>query len=131
MATTIIDVYKTWLDNYKIKYEDHGGYISFDHSGGHFIIANNEDDPQFFSIVMPRILVFSSEKNDKERLRVLEAANQVNREFKVVKVVCDDEDLWITTEMFIASGTNIDEYTERLLYVIIQAARKLYQLLEG
>ena len=127
---TILDVYKSWLDKYGIKYEETPDYLAFYHQDVRFIIGNNADDPQFFNIIMPRVFVFA--QNPKvPRGRVLEALNKVNHDFKVVKGICDDEECWFTTEMFIASGTNIDEYSERLVYILFQSFLRFRELIEG
>lgn len=125
-----MDIYKNWLYENGVKFEEKDYGITFKYQGGYFIIGNNEKDAQFFNIVMPGIYDFADHP-DVERVKVLEALNKINAHYKVVKAVCDEEDCWLTTEIFIDSTPDVEDYFERLLNILHQSRMEFFQILRN
>lgn len=123
-----MDIYKNWLAENGVKFEEKDYGLTFKYQGGYFIIGNNSKDLQYFNIVMPGIYDFA-EHTDVPRIKVLEALNKVNAQYKVVKAVCDDEDCWLTTEIFIDSTPDVEDYMERLLNILHQSRMEFFQYL--
>ncbi len=125
-----MDIYKNWLYENGVKFEEKDYGITFKYQGGYFIIGNNEKDAQYFNIVMPGIYDFADHP-DVERVKVLEALNKINADYKVVKAVCDEEDCWLTTEIFIDSTPDVEDYFERLLNILHQSRMEFFQILRN
>lgn len=125
-----MDIYKNWLSENGVKYEEKDYGLTFKYQGGYFIIGNNSKDSQYFNIVMPGIFDFG-DNPDVPRIKVLEALNKINADYKVVKVVCDQEDCWLTTEIFIDSTPDVEDYFERLLNILHQSRMEFFQILRN
>jgi len=125
-----MDIYKNWLAENGVKYEEKDYGLTFKYQGGYFIIGNNEKDSQYFNIVMPGIFDFA-DNPDVPRIKVLEALNKINADYKVVKAVCDNEDCWLTTEIFIDSTPDVEDYFERLLNILHQSRMEFFQILRN
>ena len=125
-----MEIYKNWLSENGVKYEEKDYGITFKYQGGYFIIGNNDKDAQYFNIVMPGIYDFADHP-EVERVKVLEALNKINADYKVVKAVCDDEDCWLTTEIFIDSTPDVEDYFERLLNILHQSRMEFFQILRN
>ncbi|MDE6333458.1 MAG: YbjN domain-containing protein [Muribaculaceae bacterium] len=91
-----MDIYKNWLSENGVKFEEKDYGLTFKYQGGYFIIGNNSKDSQYFNIVMPGIFDFA-DNPEVPRIKVLEALNKINADYKVVKAVFDNEDCWLTT----------------------------------
>lgn len=125
-----MEIYKNWLSENGVKYEEKDYGLTFKYQGGYFIIGNNEKDEQYFNIVMPGIFDFADHP-EVDRVKVLEALNKINADYKVVKAVCDDEDCWLTTEIFIDSTPDVEDYIERLLNILHQSRMEFFQILRS
>lgn len=125
-----MDIYKNWLSENGVKYEEKDYGLTFKYQGGYFIIGNNAKDSQYFNIVMPGIFDFG-DNPDVPRIKVLEALNKINADYKVVKAVCDQEDCWLTTEIFIDSTPDVEDYFERLLNILHQSRMEFFQILRN
>ncbi len=125
-----MDIYKNWLAENGIKFEEKDYGLTFKYQGGYFIIGNNSKDLQYFNIVMPGIFDFA-DNPEMPRIKVLEALNKINAQYKVVKAVCDDEDCWLTTEIFIDSTPDVEDYFERLLNILHQSRMEFFQILRN
>ncbi len=125
-----MDIYKNWLSENGVKYEEKDYGLTFKYQGGYFIIGNNSKDSQYFNIVMPGIFDFG-DNPDVPRIKVLEALNKINADYKVVKAVCDQEDCWLTTEIFIDSTPDVEDYFERLLNILHQSRMDFFQILRN
>lgn len=123
-----MEIYKNWLTENSVKFEEKDYGLTFKYQGGYFIIGNNTKDRQYFNIVMPGIYDFA-DNEDVPRIKVLEALNRINAEYKVVKAVCDEEDCWLTTEIFIDSTPDVEDFMERLLNILHQARMEFFSYL--
>jgi hypothetical protein len=93
------------------------GLIRFKAQGLSFLMSNDVSDPQFFRI----IALFDKEQFNASRMNLLEAANKVNSEKKVVKVSLIERNVFITTELFLDSTPVINDFFERLIDILSQA----------
>ncbi len=123
-----MEIYKNWLRENGVKFEEKEYGITFKYQGGYFIIGDNTKDLQYFNIVMPGIYDFA-EHPEMPREKVLEALNKINAQYKVAKAVCDDEDCWLTTEIFIDSSPDVEDFMERLLNILHQARLEFFSYL--
>ena len=125
-----MDIYKNWLADNGVKFEEKDYGLTFKYQGGYFIIGNNANDLQYFNLIMPGIYDFADHP-EMPRIKVLEALNKINAQYKVVKAVCDDEDCWLTTEIFIDSTPDVEDYFERLLNILHQSRMEFFQILRN
>ncbi|HEY0663045.1 MAG TPA: hypothetical protein VGD18_00375 [Thiobacillaceae bacterium] len=77
---------------------DGDGDVGFKREGNNYFISVTEDDPEFFSVVLPNIWPIES---DKERAQVLAAADASNAKSKVTKVFIVKDDVWVAVELFV------------------------------
>ncbi len=118
-----MQVYKTWLQNNGIKFEEEVFGLAFKYQGANFIIANNGNDPLYFQMIMPGIY----DVQPGEKVKVLEIANSLTREIKCLKVVIQDGgSVWLMTEMFIDSTPELDDFMERLFSILHGGRMKFY-----
>ncbi|MDE7411700.1 MAG: YbjN domain-containing protein, partial [Paramuribaculum sp.] len=114
----IMNIYKAWLKQHGINFNDLPFGLLFQHQGGNFLIADNSGDTQFFQLLMPKI----HNGNDSERNRLIELCNKINEDKKVVKAhVTDENEVWISTEILIDNTPDVDDFFDRLLQMLHQA----------
>ena len=73
------------------------GNIEFRYQMTTYIFINNDEDEEFFQLVMPAIF----DVTDDNREVVLEAANKVNVGMKVQKACVMHERVWLFFEIFL------------------------------
>ena len=77
---------------------DSDGDIQFEYEDRNYFIEVNENDNEFFRLVLFNIWEIESRAEHEE---VQDACDAVNREAKVAKAYTTNENVWIATEMFI------------------------------
>lgn len=111
------ELLKNWLSEQGFKSEiDKDGDLAFKYQGANLFCTNDENDLSFFRILMPNIY-----KVEDNRDKVLEAANMVTRDIKVVKAFLVEDRLWLAVEMFLGENQNIDSFVERCLNILLAA----------
>lgn len=126
MATTI-ELVKNFLSTEGYKYDvDSDGDVHFKYQGTNLFFTNNGADNEFFRIIMPGI--YEVEGN---RTKVLEAANIVTRDIKVVKAFLVEDYLWLSIEMFIDSTPEVGDFFTRCCEILIAARQRLAQEIFG
>ena len=123
-----MDIYKNWLADNGVKFEEKDYGLTFKYQGGYFIIGKNANDLQYFNLIMPGIYDFADHP-EMPRIKVLEALNKINAQYKVVKAVCDFFNDSATTEIFIDSTPDVEDFMERLLNICHQARLEFFQFL--
>jgi hypothetical protein len=78
---------------------DPEGDVKFKREGRTYFIPVSEDDPEYFRIILPRILDVESEE---QRAKILAAANDTNGKTKVAKVIMGPKSVYLTLELFVA-----------------------------
>lgn len=112
---------KDWLSNEGYKYDvDSDGDIRFKYQGRTYFCTSDNQDEQFFRIIMPGI--YEVENN---RVKVLEAINTVTRDIKVLKAFLVEDSLWLAIEMFVDSSPEVEDFMDRCLTIIDAGWRRI------
>ena len=108
------DLITAWLYNEGYKHEiDQDGDIHFRFNGKHMFFTVDEKDESYFRLIMPN--VYEVEDN---RVKVLEACNTINRNYKVLKTYLVDDRLFLSIEMFVDSTPEIGDFFERCCRIL-------------
>ena len=91
-----------------------------------FYIQWSESDERFLKISLPSI--FSVDENNRQD--VLEVANKIGLERKVVKCVVPEDDVWIVAEQLMDSNPNFEDIIPRTLNMLVQARDVFYEKLK-
>lgn len=111
-----MEVYKKWLRENGYQFDVKPFGITFRHQGGNFIISDNEGDKLYLQIIMPGIYSVS---NPSEREHVYRVCNELTKEIKCLKAFfVDDNDVWLSTEMYIDHTPELDDFMETLLRIL-------------
>lgn len=78
---------------------DQDGDVQFRYNDRTYFIEVNEDDNEFFRVVLPNIWPIESVS---EGLAVVQACDEVNRTMKCAKAYVTNDDVWIAVELFVA-----------------------------
>lgn len=78
---------------------DSDGDVSFKREGRTYFIGVDEDDPEYFRVVLANIWPIESEG---ERRLVVLAADESNNRSKVSKVYTVKDNVWVSIELFVA-----------------------------
>ena len=83
-----------------------------------FVYFNNDEDPEFFQLVMPGIY----DVNDENRDFVYRAMDKMNAGVKVAKAsLVNDESVWLYCEMLIDSTPVFSDLVPRALRILQHA----------
>ncbi|MEL6537199.1 MAG: hypothetical protein AAFQ98_17390 [Bacteroidota bacterium] len=82
---------------------DSDGDIQFTYNDYNFFMEVNEDDNEFFRVVM---FGFWPIESQTEAVQVAFACDVVNRQMKVAKANTVDDSVWISTELFLGRPTH-------------------------
>lgn len=100
--------------------------IAFKCEGNTFIFFYDEQDDQFFRLLMPGI--YSVTEENKES--VLVAMNKVNSDMKVIKAYTPDEDVWLGFEVLVDSTPVLADFVPRGIAMLRAAQRKFYDAVQ-
>lgn len=121
-----MEIYKEWLQNNGFQFEETPIGLVFKYQGGNFIVANNIGDKNYFQLLFPCIDIITEE----ETFKALNALNMVNREIKCIKgTLTDDNEVWLTTEMFVDNTPNVEDFFLRLLDILMAGRAKYSKLM--
>lgn len=122
-----IELVKEYLSSEGYRYNiDDDGDIHFKYQGANLFITNSGEDEQFFRIIMPNIYVV-----ENNRMKVLEAANMITRDMKVVKAFLVEDHLWLSIELFIDSTPEFGDFFVRCIEILVAARHKIAQEIFG
>ena len=122
-----IELVKEYLSSEGYRYNvDDDGDIHFKYQGTNLFITNSGEDEQFFRIIMPNIYVV-----ENNRMKVLEAANMITRDMKVVKAFLVEDHLWLSIELFIDSTPEFGDFFVRRIENLVAARHKIAQEIFG
>ena len=102
-----------------------GGNILFRYQLGVYVVAIDENDPQFLQIIMPKIFDMESSNYTK----ALIAANTLCASKKIVKAIVSKDSVDINTEILVNSTSNFSELIPRMLGMLQEARYDFYQLI--
>jgi hypothetical protein len=105
---------------------DEDGDVTFKYEGGFYYLSVSEDDDLFFQLVYAR---FWNLEDEDERLRGINAANEINMRFKVVKVYIRNDDTSATIECFMHHPNDFQSYFERSLRALQRAVYEFRDLM--
>ena len=96
---------------------DGDGDVQFSYNDRTYFIEVNEDDNEFFRVVLPNIWPIESVS---EGLQVVQACDEVNRSMKCTKAYVTNDDVWIAVELFLSSPDDFKGVFDRCLAAIEQ-----------
>lgn len=103
--------------------DEDNGNILFKYQMANFIFINNDEDEEFFQLLMPGIY----DVTDDNRDMVLEAANKVNQSIKVVKACVIGDNVWLFFENLLDHTPEVEDIIPRALAILNGARQHFYQ----
>lgn len=88
--------------------------ISFKYQMTTFIFMKDKSDSSFFNLVIPYIY----DIDEKNELDVLRACNTVNNAMKMVKLVDNDQHVWVCFECELSEDVDMDEVVRVLRFAV-------------
>jgi hypothetical protein len=102
--------FENWVDD--------DGDVQFKYNNRTYFVEVNENDPEFFRVVLFNIWPIESEA---EALQVSQACNVVNRQMKCTKAYMTDADnVWLAVELFVGKPDAFKPIFQRCLGAIEQ-----------
>lgn len=101
------------------------GYV-FEYQNLTFLIFWDDDDDQYLKIALPGI--FNVDDNNRDD--ALAAANEVNKEWKVIKAVVTDDEVWVVAEQFVDKDPNLVDLVPRTIKILAQGRISFYEHLD-
>lgn len=99
------------------------GSIHFKYQMCNFIFVNNDEDEEFFQLILPGIY----DVTEDNREMVLEACNTTNMGIKVMKCCILHESVWVFFEILLDSSPEIPDIMPRALNILMGARQQFYQ----
>ena len=107
------------LGGYESVRVDSDGDVQFEYNDRNYFIEVNENDNEFFRVVLFNLWPIES---TSEHAQALDAVNAVNKEMKVVKAyVTDSDNVWIASEIFVGYPDNFKAIFSRMMNVMDDA----------
>lgn len=103
--------------------DEDNGNILFKYQMANFLFVNNDEDEEFFQLLMPGIY----DVTDDNRDMVLEAANKVNHSIKVVKACVINDNVWLFFENLLDHTPEVEDIIPRALAILQGARQHFYQ----
>lgn len=102
------------------------GYM-FEYDKLTFFVFWDDDDDQYLKLALPGIF----DVNDNNRDDALVAVNEVNKEWKVIKAVVTDDDVWVAAEQFVDKDPNFSDIVPRTIKILTQGRLSFYDHLKS
>jgi hypothetical protein len=99
------------------------GNIMFKYQMGGFLFVNNDEDEEFFQLIMPAIC----DVTEDNREMMLEIANKVNTSIKVVKVAVLGDEVWLFFESILDNSPEVGGIIARGLGILQNARQEFYK----
>lgn len=99
------------------------GNILFKFQMANFLFVNNNEDEEFFQLVMPNIF----DVTEDNREMALEAANKLNFGIKVVKASIVNDGIWLFFENLLDKTPDVSDILPRALQILQTARQQYYQ----
>lgn len=117
--TEIQEMYMTFLKGEGIEGSiDSDGDVQFEYNDRSYFVEVNEEDQEFFRVVLWNIWPIES---NSEAVEVAFACDAVNREAKVAKAYTTDDNVWIACELFVGEVDDFKPVFMRCLDAIDSA----------
>lgn len=101
--------------------QENEGFILFKYQGKYIYIEHNESDTNFLRFILPN---FWSIESSDARIKVLETANQVSSEMKVINFEIAEDNVHAVCEIFISEDGFLPVIIDRCLNVLIDGILK-------
>ena len=102
------------------------GFV-FNHKNLTFLIFWDDNDNQYLKLALPGI--YNVDHNNK--LNSLKAANEVNKEWKVIKAVVTSDEVWVVAEQLIDKDPNFPDLIPRTIQILMSGRKSFYEHLES
>lgn len=102
------------------------GYV-FEYQNLTFFIFWDDDDDQYLKIALPGI--FNVDDNNRDDALV--AVNEVNKEWKVIKAVVTDDEVWVVAEQFVDKDPSLVDLVPRTIKILTQGRISFYEHLKS
>ena len=107
------------------KQEEFG--LAFKCEGKSFLFIYDDDDDQYFRLMMPCIFDMTEENRDV----VLHAMNEVNSSVKVIKAYTMlENEVWLGFEILVDSTPVVGDLVPRALAMLNGGARRFFEVLQ-
>ncbi len=100
---------------------DEDGDVQFKREGFTYFISVDEEDPEFFGLMLPNIWEIES---DEERLYALFACNEATANTKVAKAQVVGDNVWISAEVFLEKPEDFRKIIHRAFSSMDSALEK-------
>lgn len=101
--------------------------LDFKCEGKTFVFFYDEEDEQYFRLMMPNIFEVTEENRDA----VLRALNKTNSDLKVVKAYTPIPDaVWVGFEVLVDSTPVLADFVPRSLNMLRMAQQKFYEAIQ-
>lgn len=107
-----------------VEVEDSGDLI-FSYEMNGMIYVNNNDDPNYLQILMPKVY----ECDDDDMGHILTVAMQVTAEMKVAKVVVLNGYVWVVVEEFISDNSIVSDFIPCMLQAASIARTRFFAVM--
>lgn len=102
------------------------GFV-FNHKNLTFLIFWDDNDDQYLKLALPGIY----NVDDNNKLNSLKAANEVNKEWKVIKAVVTSDEVWVVAEQLIDKDPNFPDLIPRTIQILMSGRKSFYEHLES
>jgi hypothetical protein len=85
-----------------------------------------DEDNQYLNLYIPSIF----QVDDDNRMVVMKTMNSINNLHKVVKLVLNDDQVWVCFEEKLPKDTEIDELLTFAIVILEQATRRFFEVLK-
>lgn len=122
-----MQIYKDWLKSHNLQFNELPFGIVFQYQGGTFIVSDNTNDRQYFQLIMPNVYEVSA----YDKTKAMGVINNLNRDIKCLKAtIQEDGKVWLSTETFIDTTPNIEDFFDRLLLILFQGRAKFQIMMQ-
>ena len=99
--------------------------VTFKYQMIDYLHIKDEDD-QYLNLYIPSIF----QVDDDNRMAVMQTMNHINNLHKVVKLVLNDDHVWVCFEEKLPKDAEIDELLTFAIMVLEQLTRRFYEVLK-
>lgn len=101
--------------------------LAFKCEGKNFLFIYDNEDEQYFRLMMPCIFDMTEENRDI----VLQAMNEVNSSVKVIKAyIVQENEVWLGFEVLVDSTPIVGDLVPRALNMLNGGARKFFMAIQ-
>lgn len=102
------------------------GYV-FEYQNLTFFIIWDDNDDQYLKIALPGI--FNVDDNNRDDALV--AVNEVNKEWKVIKSVVTDDEVWVVAEQFVDKDPKLSDLVPRSINILMGGRMSFYEYMQS